>query len=128
MLTPTRGTATVGGRLYVTLDCGCRVRWDGELSEVPGWLEHRHPPTLVRVERDRHAAHDPYTGRPLHDLAWYHVRSETKPTGAELPPELPSDSGYHSGYHSVEGQMWLYYRREKPDRPTCDWCTLRRVT
>jgi hypothetical protein len=51
-LVPTRGTVTLDGQLCVTLDCGCRVPWTGEPSEVPDWLEHEHRSTAELLDLD----------------------------------------------------------------------------
>jgi hypothetical protein len=84
------------------------------------------PSQILRVEYDHHAAHDPYTGRPLYDLQWFHVRAPLRRGGPERPADLPEDAEYHSGLRDKHGaQVWLFVCRVAPTTQTCPRCESR---
>jgi hypothetical protein len=81
------------------------------------------PSQILRVEYDHHAAHDPYTGRPLYDLQWFHVRAPLRSGGPQRPAELPVDAEHHSGFRDKHGaQVWLFVCRVAPRSPSCARC------
>jgi hypothetical protein len=107
--------------------------------------EHLYPPESVSprspaYSRTIHAAHDYYTGAPLHDLERWDV---TLANGTSAMPiysgihaahhgtaaiGVPPDAEYHSGYLDRAGRLHrIYVRRVTPasKAPDCEHCARR---
>lgn len=83
-------------------------------------------PTLLQMEYEDHAAHDPWTRKPLHDLEFWHVLDNPRLGGRPVRPScVPVDAEFHSGYDSDRGPVTLWYRRRRPRKASCPLCEAR---
>jgi hypothetical protein len=74
----------------------------------------------IGYSRERHAAHDPYTGQPLWDLECWDVVQDY---GAPRPACVPTNATQDYGYLDSAGRQHVVYRRRAPaDASTCTFC------
>lgn len=82
------------------------------------------PDDTTRYTRHVHAAHDYFTGKPLHDLEQWDIPA-TGDTPPARFPGLPAGAEYHSGYLAEDrSRRWLYVLRVPPsvEAPSCIAC------
>lgn len=65
----------------------------------------------------KHAARDPWTRVPLHDLHEWDVRQEW---GDERPGFVPRDAKPHRGYLAEDGAQIVVWQAKRPPSPEVD--------